>query len=46
MIAHAIPTMSRGLGIWCKKTVARIVCTTHYDCTIALDGPASPKVAE
>ena len=46
MIAQAIPTMSSGVGISFKKTVARIVCTTHYDWTMALAGPASPKVAE
>lgn len=46
IIAHAIPTMSRVYGMSCKKIVARTVWTTHCDYTMALAGPASPKVAE
>jgi len=46
MIAHAMPTMSRAYGMSCKKIVARTVWTTHCDYTMALAGPASPKVAE
>jgi len=45
-IAQAIPTMSSTLGILCKNIAPRTVCTMLYDCTIALAGPASPKVAE
>ena len=46
VIAQAIPATSSNFGISCKITASRIVCITHYDYTIALAGPASPKVAE